>query len=474
MRRDDFFVALGRIFSDGICIFAGLMVAYFLRMEWYEAFGLAFPATLYPFASFLVFAAQVTAFLLGVFMFSGRYRLGGDEKALEEIPRIFWDFSAGMALLLVYFYFIQFTFFSRFIFAVAWGVSLVLLVLGRATVRIIRAKLARYGIGRRRIVLLGTGQIAPDAIRSLEESPFYEIIGILTEKKSTQKTFQKLPILGSFKQLEAIIKAHRPDEVLMVADESSQKITHELVRTAHIYDVRFRLLPDELGLDMAAVDISTLHDLPTLTLLSTRLQGWSVFTKRLFDLAASSVALVGLSPLLGFLALRVYLDCPEGEILYRSKRVGKNGKEFWCLKFRSMVPDAEAQKKKLLTKNQRKGGVFFKIEDDPRITPFGQVLRRWSLDELPQLLNVLRGEMSLIGPRPHLPEEVAQYPKDDLRVLAIRPGISGFAQIHGRSGLSFEEEMKYEMFYVKNWSLRLDMVIIIKSIVLVLAGRNAH
>ena len=137
-----------------------------------------------------------------------------------------------------------------------------------------------------------------------------------------------------------------------------------------------------------------------------------------------------------------------------------------------MVPDADEKKKKLLKKNQRKGGVLFKMDNDPRITKLGKILRKWSIDELPQLWNVIRGDMSLIGPRPHLPEEVRKYAKDDLRVLSIRPGITGFAQVNGRSSLSFKEEMNYELFYLKNWSFKLDIIIFIKSLLVVLKRKN--
>ena len=139
-----------------------------------------------------------------------------------------------------------------------------------------------------------------------------------------------------------------------------------------------------------------------------------------------------------------------------------------------MVVDAEQKKSTLLEQNQRAGGVLFKIQNDPRITPFGAFLRKWSLDELPNLLNVLRGEMSLIGPRPHLPAEVQKYSKEDRRVLAVKPGITGFAQINGRSSLSFREEMGFEIFYLKNWNLWLDAIIFFKTLFLICRRENAE
>jgi len=138
-----------------------------------------------------------------------------------------------------------------------------------------------------------------------------------------------------------------------------------------------------------------------------------------------------------------------------------------------MVADAEAQKAKLIKKNERDGGVLFKLAEDPRITKLGHFLRKYSIDEIPQLLNILKGDMSFVGPRPHLEEEVNKYPDHNRQLLLLRPGLTGMAQINGRSSLSFEDEMKHEMFYLKNWSLWLDGVVVLKTIAVVIKGENA-
>ena len=223
-------------------------------------------------------------------------------------------------------------------------------------------------------------------------------------------------------------------------------------------------------MDLAAVSSSTFLGIPILTLLSTKLDGWGLVIKTLFDLILSVIALLILLPVIIIVALLVWKENPQAPIIYKSKRVGKNGQHFNCYKFRTMIPDADQQKHTL--KSER-GDVLFKIKNDPRVTNIGHWLRKFSLDELPQIFNVLRLEMSFIGPRPHLVEEVAQYPDLDRQVLSIRPGISGFAQVNGRSSLSFSEEMKYEMYYLKNWSLLLDVIIFIKSVWVVITGKDA-
>ena len=280
------------------------------------------------------------------------------------------------------------------------------------------------------------------------------------------------PILGKISEIQSILKKYKPDEVWIADSDIAEKSTGKIIRTSQINHVQVKIFPNELELDLAAVKVSTFKNLPIITLLNSKLEGWGALLKSFMDICIGSLALLILSPLLLFIALKIWFTDRTAPIFYRSQRIGKNGQSFWCCKFRTMVVDADAQKKSLLKKNERKGSVLFKINDDPRITPFGKILRQYSLDELPQLWNVLKRDMSLIGPRPHLPEEVKRYPKEHLQILSSRPGITGFSQINGSSDLSFEEEMKHETFYIKNWSPWLDIIIFFKSILVVVKGRN--
>ncbi|MCF7906278.1 sugar transferase [Candidatus Gracilibacteria bacterium] len=473
MKKSEFLFPLARIINDGAMIFLGLLLAYFLRMRWFGIFGLPAPTTLFPLDLFYTFAFRISLFLVIIMALNGRYKFSADEKIGDEMWHIFWNFSSGMALLLVVFFFLKFTFFSRFIFGVAWLSGIIFLCAGRVGLRWIRTQCNKAGWGRIKILILGSGKIAEQTVAFLKQSPRFEVIGLLLEKKQVSKKTQwGIPVLGDFQNFEKVLETHHPDEVLVATENSTERITAKLVRIAHIHHIKFRFFPDELGLDLAAVEISTLGDFPLVTLQNTRLDGWGYVIKSGCDFFVATLSLALLSPVFAIIAWRVQKECPKAPILYASPRIGRNGRKFSCWKFRTMVPDADAQKKKLLTKNQRKGGILFKMENDPRVTNLGKVLRKWSLDELPQLWNVLRGEMSLIGPRPHLKEEVDQYAADDRRILSIKPGMTGFAQINGRSSLSFEEEMQYELFYLKNWSLRLDAIIFLKSVVVVLKRKN--
>lgn len=198
----------------------------------------------------------------------------------------------------------------------------------------------------------------------------------------------------------------------------------------------------------------------------------ALMVKRLFDVVGSMSCLVALAPLLVAISVAIKLDS-RGSIVFKQMRIGKNGSQFMFYKFRTMVSDAEQQKKELIGLNEASGPIF-KIRRDPRTTRFGYFLRKYSLDELPQLFNVLKGEMSLVGPRPPLPIEVAAYSPSEMKRLLVTPGITGLWQVNGRSDVSFEDMVRMDLEYIQNWSLLLDLKILLRTIPAVLSGRGAY
>lgn len=475
MRKTDIAFALARIVSDGIAIFVALVLAYFFRMSWFPNLGVgegALPLVMWSW--YQIFAAKITLILLIIFAINGRYGFNTDEKNWDEFRHIFWAFSAGLALVIVLFFFQKFTFFSRLLLGVAWISGLTFLILGRQGLRWIRRKMWEQGYGKLHILVLGSGTLARESISFLKKSQQYNICGVLIETGNQTTSVGGIKVLGTFDDLEKYLEKFRPTDVLLAADHSSRVNTAQLARLTHVHHTRFQFLPDESSLDLAAVESSQLGGFPMLKLHATKLDGWGYVTKAVAERLLAIGALAVLSPLLLFVAAKIKFSSLNSPIFYGSKRVGTSGKEFSCWKFRTMIPEAESLKKELLQKNERKGGVLFKIKNDPRITSFGKFLRKSSIDELPQLWNVLKGEMSLIGPRPHLPEEVAQYDAEHRLLFSIKPGITGYAQIHGRSSLSFDDEMRYELFYLKNWSPWLDAIIFFKTIKLVCERKDAE
>ncbi len=480
MKKSEIAFTLSRILTDTIALFLALTVAYYLRMVWFELDLLSLwtiplfdpPTTLYPFSQFLSFIWKFTFGMILLFAITGRYRFGEDEKVFDEFRHLFWSISIGMALLVVYFFFAQFPFFSRLIFGLSWGLSILFVLSGRVILRLIRQRFWKNNFGQKHLLILGSGRIAQYTLQKFLDNPAYTVIGLLTENPTKHKTKFGMMILGSFVDLESVLTREKPDEICFATEDATKKLTAQYIEIAQRHHVKFRFIPDELGLDMAAVKASTLGKYPIITFVNTKIDGWGYVIKSMFDYICAFIAIIFLSPVFLLISLLIWWTDRKAPIFYRSVRIGRKGVPFACYKFRTMQVDADQQKQNLLEKNERKGGVLFKIKNDPRITPFGKFLRKYSLDELPQLFNVIKGDMSFIGPRPHLPEEVEKYKPEDLQILTIKPGISGFSQINGRSDLSFEAEMQHEIFYMKNWTPWLDAIIFFKSILIVFQGKN--
>jgi len=270
------------------------------------------------------------------------------------------------------------------------------------------------------------------------------------------------------KALQQLVAHCHPDLVLQTDPDPSSKETVMLIDYCRSHHVGYAFLPPVFADVPHQLVVERLGFLPIVRFCPTRIDGWGKVWKRLFDIVASAALLIILSPILLLLSFLVLLT-NGWPIFHVSHRVGEHAEGIIpVLKFRSMVRDAEVKKQELFAKNERKDGPLFKIKNDPRITYVGRFLRRFDLDELPQLLNVLVGQMSLIGPRPHLQEEVNKYGLYERRVFAVKPGISGLAQISGRSNLTFHEEVRLDLQYVEEWSFLLDLWIVWRTIFVVI------
>jgi len=220
------------------------------------------------------------------------------------------------------------------------------------------------------------------------------------------------------------------------------------------------------------VAMTTLAGIPLIEIKRTSLEGWGRVLKRVFDIVMGALLLIIFSPVFAVVALLILFDTGR-PVFVKLERVGRGGKRFTLYKFRSMVHGAHTMKKDLMTQNERKDGPLFKMRDDPRITRTGIWLRRTSIDELPQFFNALNGSMSLVGPRPHEPEEVSQYTPSQRVLLFIKPGATGLSQVSGRSDLTFEEEVRLDTFYLEHWSLALDLQLLLKTPLVLFRRRSA-
>jgi lipopolysaccharide/colanic/teichoic acid biosynthesis glycosyltransferase len=277
------------------------------------------------------------------------------------------------------------------------------------------------------------------------------------------------PLLGTTQNLKTLIRTHFIDEVIICTHHRPAVL--ETIADASEFGVGVRVIPDLYdGLAWGA-RLDYLGDFPTLTVVHRPIPALALTIKRTLDIIGSALALAILSPLLLLLALIVKLDS-KGPVLYASKRLGKKGRPFPCFKFRTMVADADLQKAKLQHLNER-DSILFKIANDPRITRAGRFLRKHSLDELPQFWNVLRGDMSLVGPRPPLANEVTKYETGYFRRLDVAPGITGLWQVEARNNPSFDKYISLDLHYIENWSLGLDLQILFRTVAVVLAGTGS-
>lgn len=401
--------------------------------------------------------AIVALIWLVLFSFSGLYNLNNRLKLSQEFGRIFLGCTAGLAIIILLFFFNPKLFDSRFIILVSWALALVLVSLGRLLLRLIRSVLYYHGIGITKVLLIGDDQASQFLHKLFDNKPKFGFV-IVKKVGSTEIDLAK-DTIGI-------------DEVLVGDVSLSREFNLDILEFCITHHLGFKYVADMFEAQSHNVVSHTFAGLPIIEIKRTALDGWGRIIKRLVDLLFSFILLILLLPVLFIISLLILIDSGR-PIIISLKRVGENGQFFNIYKFRSMVKNAAKMKNDLLVYNERSDGPLFKMKNDPRVTKIGRWLRQTSLDEVPQLWNVLIGQMSLVGPRPHEPEEVAKYQSQHRRLLNIKPGITGLAQVSGRSGLNFEEEVKLDTFYVENWSFGQDFIILIKTIFVVWQRQSA-
>jgi len=323
---------------------------------------------------------------------------------------------------------------------------------------------------RRRVVLVGAGESLARLRSSLDGARgglSYEFVGVVAPEP-----VPGLRLLGSRSDLARVLDDVKPDELILTEADFDERTVLEVVEQAHRQGIKVRLAPDTTELLVQRGEYVPGQGAPLFELRPPVLTGWDWAVKRGFDLLVSALVLVVGLPLWLLVALAIKLDS-RGPVLFVDRRVGVGEGEFGMLKFRTMVADAAAQQGELEPENEAEGALF-KIRDDPRVTSVGRFLRRFSLDEIPQVVNVVKGEMSLVGPRP-LPLRDYRLLEDwHRRRYGVLPGMTGLWQISGRSGLSFDDLVRLDFTYIENWSIWLDISIIVKTIPAVIARRGAY
>jgi len=432
MKKADLFFNVIRLPIDfGMLLLAGL-TAYLLRTQILASLRPVYFELNLPLINYMSLVLLVALVFICAYAVSGLYSMKVRIGKAEELLKIIVASSAGVMLVIIFIFLRQALFNSRFLVLGAWFLAIIFVAIGRLLIRYFQhVAVTRYNFGIQRVVLIGNDIVAQGLKDQLTKHPDtgYRIIA-----------HWETPQLESLAEFGDTV-----DEVLLITPSYADVTVIDLVDFCHEHHIVFKFVPNLYQTLTKHLDVDTIGAVPVIELKRTPLDGWGSET--------------------------------SGPVLIRQERVsGKN--KFFLLKFRSMIavdPDgsADSLKEGLLELNERQAGPLFKIKNDPRVTKIGRFIRRTRIDELPQFWNVLKGDISLVGPRPHLPNEINKYEKHHKKVLAIKAGATGLAQISGSSDLDFDEEVTLDSFYIENWSMSMDLKIIFCTIFKMLHDHSA-
>ena len=363
--------------------------------------------------------------------------------------------------------------YSRLIIGFSWLISCLVLILWRWLFHYLLRFFLVRGRGLRRVLLLGTDETTRRLYKYMKESPFwgYYPIGCLADSDVVDSDGD-IPILGDVHYLPELLKKTQVDEVILGLPHLKGELVAMMMQACHRANVTFSMVPSLFEILTNRTQTKEVNGIPIFSIDEPLLKTWNRRFKRGMDLVVGGLTLLFTAPIWIVVAVLIKLES-SGAILFRQERMGKDETHFGMYKFRSMQKDAEHTKHELAQFNEVDGPIF-KIREDPRMTKIGQKLRRWSIDELPQLINVLKGEMSLVGPRPYPVEESEKFDTFQRRRYEVLPGMTGLAQVNGRSDLSIDEILRLDLYYIENWSIGLDIKILLETLPAVLTRKGAY
>lgn len=448
------FLIITLLISDGISVFLSLFLSYYLRNK--GIFRL-YLDSVQPINVYL--KALPFGILLLIFIFSllDLYEPKKRATTLSEIYTALYAVTAWILIIMAGSYLTKFDY-SRIIVLTFYFLTLFFVIIGRVIVRSLQYRFSENGFGATNIIIIGTGRKAKVLARRISKykNAGLRFLGYIGSQINLNEN-----TIGTINSLSKIVKQHAIHEIYIADPKLSSESILNLVASFETSDVKFKIVSNMFDLITGSVDITNLEYIPSLDVGRVDFPLWKKAYKRFFDVLISLAGIIVTAPFLLIIAFIIKLDS-EGPIIISQKRIGFKGKSFNMYKFRTMH-----QKTPLYNKAPRQ-------KNDERITSIGKFLRRTSLDELPQLINVLKGEMSIVGPRPEMPFIVKKYNNWQKRRLKIKPGLTGLWQILGRKDLPLSENLEYDFYYLNNQSFFLDIVIMLKTIPIVILGKGAY
>jgi exopolysaccharide biosynthesis polyprenyl glycosylphosphotransferase len=467
------------VVGDFLALVAAFLAAFFIRGNLYSV-PVAHPIPASSYASVLLALAP---FWILIFALLGLYNSSIYEKRFQEVGRLLTGSFIGMLFVLSYAYLDNHPIFpSKLVPIYGFGLAFIFLVIVRNIARWIRTILFRYDIGITNILIIGETKISQELVKSLAKrhKSGYRIVGVVGTR-ADKHNYPHIPLFESFEVAAEKLRASDIHSIVQTELYASADKNNEIVEFAQTHHISYRFVPgnSELFVGNIAVELFR-SSVPVIAVHQTALIGWGRVVKRLMDIFLSLLMLIPGIILMILIYLVMKLTDPRGPAFYKAPRLSRFGSLVKVYKFRTMkkaytdmTPEEGFIKmgRPELIKPFRENGDF--LDNDPRISRLGNFLRGTSLDELPQLINILKGDISFVGPRALIAQELGQYEKKDL-ILAVKSGLTGLAQVSGRRDISFEERRKLDLYYVQNWSLWLDLTIIIKTIRVVLTKSGAR
>lgn len=467
MKRSEIAISASLVPLDYFMVILAGIASYYVRF--WEPIAAIRPVIFHwEIGAFLDVLCLIALIWLGVFWLAGLYSMQGTRRTVDELSQIIMGSSTAIMVLMFMFFFSRNLFDSRFIILVGWFFSIIFIIIGRSVIRFIQHSLYSFNIGIHRIVVIGQNRLAEEFINSLtnDKKSGYRVVGQFSDFNSKTE-----------KELEIMVTTDKFDEIMIATADLSATQKSKLSDFSYLWHVTMKYIAEIFDFPLNNFEINNIAGLPVVEVKKTRLDGWGKIYKRIFDIIVSALLIIILSPILLLVVVAIKIDS-RGSIFFCYKRIGQYGKPFTYFKFRSMIKDAHKYRfdEKFLKENQnlRQGTPMMKFKNDPRVTRVGRFIRRFSIDELPELFNVFLGRMSMVGPRPHEVEEVAKYETTHKKVLTIKPGITGLAQVSGRSDLNFDDEVRLDISYMENWNLKLDIMILLKTPWAILKKRKAE
>lgn len=461
MKRSELFFSAIQVPIDFLMIVLAAISSYAIRNV-PEVLALKPKLYNFSFDKYMEVVLLVVPFFILIYAIEGLYNIRSTRKFWKEGLRVFSATSIGLVIVIVTIFLKREWFSSRFVILSAWMLGVFYVVLARYAVQLFQKWLLRKkGIGVHRVLLIGrNGKM--DTIAKI----------ILQDKNLGYKVVDQIET-ASLRVIKEIRQNRGIDEIILCEPSVTDAEQEKLIDFCAIQNIKFKYIPTTL--QTLKFETGVLNGEPMIEVKNTPLDGWGRILKRIFDIIASIFGIVISSPILLLTAIAVKLDS-RGPIIYKNERIGNDGKKINVYKFRYFKNEfctdpntsegrkaIELENELIKTQSVRKGPLY-KIKNDPRKTRVGKIIERYSIDELPQFFNVLFGSMSLVGPRPHQKREVEKYMEYHRRLLTIKPGVTGMAQVSGRSDLDFEDEYKLDLYYIENWSLWLDIQICLKTI----------